>query len=60
MVEPQIWGCERATARSHPQIWYILTVNPKETLGSLMLRAIKSCWRIPNIRVAKGVRPSQP
>jgi hypothetical protein len=43
-----------------PQIWYILTVNPKETLGSLMLRAIKSCWRIPNIRVAKGVRPSQP
>jgi uncharacterized repeat protein (TIGR01451 family) len=29
-VKPRIWGCERASARSHPQIRYTLTGNPKE------------------------------
>jgi len=24
VVVPQIWGCERASARSHPQIWDFL------------------------------------
>ena len=28
--KPQIWGCERAPARSHPQIWGTATVIPKE------------------------------
>jgi len=27
---PQIWGCERANARSHPQIWEFTTEIPKE------------------------------
>jgi hypothetical protein len=36
MVEPQIWGCERATARSHPQIWYLPTANPIEPLSNLI------------------------
>ena len=26
---PQIWGCERANARSHPQIWEFTTEIPK-------------------------------
>ena len=27
---PQIWGCERAFAGSHPQIWEFTTEIPKE------------------------------
>jgi len=28
--EVQIWGCERAAARSHPQIWVLTTEIPEE------------------------------
>jgi hypothetical protein len=29
----QIWGCERANARSHPQIWEFTTEIPKEPIN---------------------------
>src|SRR5919108_1266435 len=44
----QIWGCERAYARSHPQIWVSITENPREPMeakafGQLELLACHAC-----------------
>jgi hypothetical protein len=38
----QIWGCERAVARSHPQIWGSTTVIPKDPLTALLF--VQSCY----------------
>jgi hypothetical protein len=35
----QIWGCERAVARSHPQIWDSTTIIPREP-DEIMLKYI--------------------
>jgi hypothetical protein len=33
-MKPQIWGCERAKARSHPQIWDLLRKLPTSRYSS--------------------------
>jgi hypothetical protein len=35
VVVPQIWGCQRAYARSHPQIWDYITEIPKDPIINL-------------------------
>jgi hypothetical protein len=41
VVIPQIWGCERASARSHPQIWGLLQKfleSPKAVIKIVLLK----------------------
>jgi len=44
VVEPQIWGYERAYARSYPQIWTL----PREIPMTRIIFAIKAEWRVYN------------
>jgi hypothetical protein len=41
----QVRGCERAVARSHPQTWDFLTVDPGESDLCLYLARIPGEWR---------------
>ena len=56
----QIWGCERASARSHPQIWGTTPGIPEEPIKSLgvplvgWVSFVKELLNVPNDKRIEG------